>query len=175
MTMIFRKPEAHECADYFKKYTHLVEGVNPIEAIEQEAVETVALLRSLTADQWMHRYAEGKWTIKEVILHLSDTERIMTYRALRIARNDQTPLPGFEQDDYMPYCEANTRTPDSLIREFQAVRAASIELFKNFSADMWGRVGTASNNPVSTLALAFIVAGHELHHMKIVRERYLNG
>lgn len=173
--MIFRKPGAHEHSDYFKRYTHLVEGDNPVEAIEKEAVRTVALLESLTEDQWMHQYAEGKWTIKEVILHLIDTERIMTYRALRISRNDKTPLPGFEQDEFMPYCDANNRTGDSLVREFKAVRAASIELFKNFTADMWERIGTASNHPVSTLALAFIVAGHELHHMRIIRERYLHG
>ncbi len=172
-TFTFRKPAPGECSDYFKRYTLLVEGDNPVEAMEAEFAGTLSLLQSLSEDQWMYRYAEGKWSIKEVILHIIDTERIMTYRALRIARNDKTPLPGFEQDLFTPYSEADIRSADSLIREFQAVRSATVELFRNFTADMWVRIGTASDNPISPLALAFIVAGHEMHHMRILRERYL--
>jgi hypothetical protein len=119
-----------------------------------------------------YRYAPGKWSIKEVIGHLSDVERIMAYRALRIARGDATPLPGFDEDAYVPYARSDDRTVGELIEEWVAARQASIALLRNLPADAWTRRGTASNKPVSVRALAFIIAGHEQHHLETLRVRY---
>ena len=101
------------------------------------------------------------------------TERVFTYRAMRVARNDQTPLPGFEQDDYVPNSDASNRSAKSIIEEYKALRNSTIQLFQNFSQEQLDRRGTASGHPISTLALGFITAGHEVHHMKIIKERYL--
>jgi len=171
--MINRRPAPDECAPYYHTYTNKVEGDDIISILEHGKEESTKFLESIPWDKWEHTYAEGKWTIAEVLMHLIDGERIFAYRALRIARNDQTPLPGFEQDDYIPFTEANQRLPASLVREYQTVRDASISLFRHFSEAMWSRRGTASNHPVTPLALAYIIAGHEQHHLNIIRERYL--
>ena len=171
--MTNKRPAPEECAPYYKRYIDQVEGDDIIKILEKEKEETTKFLESIPWDKWEHAYAEGKWTLAEVLMHLIDGERIFAYRALRIARNDQTPLPGFEQDDYVPFTEANKRLPASIVREYQTVRDASLSLFSHFSDAMWERFGTASNNPVTPLALAYIIAGHELHHLKIIKERYL--
>jgi len=118
------------------------------------------------------RYAPGKWTVKEVLGHVTDTERIFTYRALRIARGDQTPLASFEQDDYVKNGGFGERTLASLAEEFALVRAASIALFRSFSEEAWSRRGIASQKEVSVRGLAFITAGHQIHHRLILEERY---
>jgi hypothetical protein len=118
------------------------------------------------------RYAPDKWTVKDVLGHLADSERIFAYRALRIARADQTPLPGFEQDDFVRSGGFNERTLASLLEEFASVRSASLALYRSLDKDAWLRCGTANNDQISVRALAFITAGHELHHEKILEERY---
>lgn len=131
------------------------------------------LLRSLTPEEWVFRYAEGKWTIKEILLHMIDDERIYSYRALRFARNDSTELPGFNQDPYVIESKANERTAASLMEEYAAVRNATISLCENLPEEAWMRGGRADNHPTTVRALIYHLAGHELHHMNIIKEKYL--
>ncbi len=173
MNTTLKRPQPVESNTYYAKYVDQVEGNNFVLALEMLMPKTVAFLNSLDTAKWNYRYAAGKWSIKEVMIHILDTERVMAYRALRIARNDRTPMPGFEQDDYIPFTDAENRSPKSIIEEYTAVRKASIAMFKNFNDDMLSRVGTANGNPFTPRALGYIIAGHELHHMQIVRERYL--
>jgi uncharacterized damage-inducible protein DinB len=130
-------------------------------------------LRSLPADTLEYRYAPGKWTIKEILLHIIDAERIFTYRALRFARTDATPLSGYDQDPYVAASNANSRSLDNLLREFTCVRQSTIALFSSLADEAWMRTGTANNAAVSVRALAYIIAGHELHHLNIIKEKYL--
>ena len=168
-----RRPLQHENAAFYTTYIDKVEGADAFKVMKDNLATTTSFLKSLTLDTWNHRYAPEKWNVKEVMLHVIDTERIFAYRALRFARNDQTPLAGFDQDAYVPCSGAETRSPDSIIEEYAAVRLATIALYKNFTNDMMVKMGTASNNPFSTLALSFIIVGHENHHLQILRERYL--
>jgi len=133
----------------------------------------IAFLESISEEKLEYRYEEGKWTIKEIIQHLIDTERVFTYRALCIARKDKTLFPGYDQDEYAVNSEANNRSMISLMNEYKSVRLSSIILFESFSPEMLTRVGIASNSNLSPRAAAFITIGHENHHCKIIKERYL--
>jgi hypothetical protein len=144
-----------------------------VDLLRAQARETQELLRSIPESKGDHAYAPGKWTIKEVIGHVIDGERVFSYRALRIARGDTTPLPGFEQDDYVPQGAFGARTIRSLADELETVRLATISLLEGLPAGVGPRMGTASDNPVSAQALAYIIAGHERHHVGVLRERYL--
>jgi len=168
-----RRPDANEFAEYYAHYIGKVPSDDFLSVLESSTNTTVELLRSLNDEQWSYAYAAGKWTVKEMILHIIDTERIFAYRALRVARRDATALPGFDQDDYVPTSMANSRSGDSIIAEYQAVRAATIELFKGMDETSYSFIGQASNFPVSPLSLGFITAGHEIHHIQILNERYL--
>ena len=117
-------------------------------------------------------YAKGKWTARDILQHIVDTERIMAYRALRISRNDKTPLPGFEENDFAQNTLAHTRTIADLIAEFDAVRQSSILLFKHMNLEMVTRVGTGSGKPITPLAIGFVLVGHPIHHIKVLEERY---
>ena len=128
---------------------------------------------SLPPDKLNYRYAENKWTIKEILVHIMDDERIYAYRALRIARNDKTPLPGFEQEDYTPFSKANKRSLKNIFREYKTIRNATLSLFASLNKEDLLRIGTANDHPVSVRALAYHIAGHELHHVNIIKERYL--
>ena len=130
-------------------------------------------MRSIPSEKGDYRYAPGKWSIKELLGHVIDGERIFAYRALRFGRNDQTALNGFEQDDYVAAGAFDKRELSDLIDEFEEVRRATIHLFRGFDETAWTRRGVASENEVSVRALAYIIAGHELHHMGVLRERYL--
>jgi uncharacterized damage-inducible protein DinB len=127
----------------------------------------------LPEEKLTYRYVEKKWTIKEILVHIMDDERIFAYRALRIARNDKTPLPGFEQEDYVPYSRANERSLASIFKEFKTIRNATLSLFRSLKKDDFLRTGIANNHPVSVRALAYHIAGHELHHINVIKERYL--
>lgn len=166
-------PEAKEYAPYYGIYISLVEGDDVLSALKEHMPETQEILAGISEEKGLFRYAEDKWSVKELVGHLIDTERIMAYRALRFARNDQTELEGFEQNDYIANSNFDDCSLSDLAREFELVREANIMMFQNFSEDAWSRTGIASNNEVSVRALAYIIAGHELHHMKILRERYL--
>jgi uncharacterized damage-inducible protein DinB len=167
------RPEANEYAAYYGKYINLVEGTNLTEILAASLQTTQALVRGLSEEQLLYRYAEGKWNIKEILLHIVDAERIFSYRALRFARQDSTPLAGFDENAYVPVSGASERSVESILEELAVVRAASIALFSNFTPEMLRAVGTASNNPMSARALAYVVAGHEFHHRNVIQERYL--
>lgn len=141
--------------------------------LKENAESTMRLLLSLTDEQLRYRYAPDKWTIKDIILHIADDERIFCYRALRFARNDATALPGFDQDPYVVHSRANERSIQSLVEEFATVRTATVSLFSHLPDDAWMRRGTANNHTVSVRALAYHIAGHELHHVNIIKEKYL--
>lgn len=168
-------PNASEYAPYYGQYISLVQGNDILRALEEQGKETVSLLSHLTEQQGDHRYTPGKWSIKEVIGHVTDTERIFAYRALRIARNDPKPLEGFEQDDYVRAGGFGSRALGGLIEEFAAVRRASLLLLRSLDGEAWMRRGVANEKEVSVRALAYLIAGHELHHRKILREKYLTS
>jgi uncharacterized damage-inducible protein DinB len=134
---------------------------------------TKNFILSIPADKLLHRYAEGKWTIKEKVMHLIDMERIYSYRALRFARNDQTILPGFDADKYILHSGANERDISDLLNEFQAVRHSTIALLNGFAGEALLRTGVMNGHPVSVRALAYHIAGHELHHVDVIKDRYL--
>ena len=165
-------PEPSEYAPYYGKYISLVGGHDVVAALEDQPRETLALLSALSEEQGDYRYAPGKWSIKEMLGHIIDAERVFCYRALRFARNDRTPLASFEQDEYVRSGNFGDCRLSDLIEEFIAVRRATVWLFRHLSADAWMRIGIASDNPVSVRALAYIVAGHELHHRRILQEKY---
>lgn len=171
--MLQQRPAPAEHAEYYGKYISLVPDGDYFAALEKITADTLAQLQSVSEEKSLHRYAPGKWSIRESWLHVTDTERIMSYRALRIARGDQKPLAGFDQDPYVALSAADKRTWRSILDEYQAVRKSSLAMFRNFPNDAWARSGTASNNPVTVRALAYIVAGHDLHHRKILTEKYL--
>lgn len=165
------RPLADEHVAYYGKYIALVPAGDLVEVLASQEPELVALLRSFesAAD---HAYAPGKWTVKEVVGHLSDVERVMSYRALRIARGDATPLPGFDENAYTPAGRFGDRSLDDLIAELAVVRAATVALFAGLPPDAWERRGTFSDGPGSPRAAACIIAGHVLHHAEILRTRY---
>lgn len=127
----------------------------------------------LSSEKLAFRYQEGKWSIKEILVHMMDDERIYAYRALRIARNDKTHLPGFEQEEYVHYSKADNRSIGNIFREYKTIRMATLSLFDNLHTDDFLRIGTANNHAVSVRALAYHIAGHELHHINIIKERYM--
>lgn len=131
------------------------------------------IVSSLPEKKLHYKYAEGKWTIKETLVHIIDDERIYAYRAMCFARNEQTSLPGFEQDDYALYSGANDRALQNIFEEYEAVRQSTITLFNGLSEEAFLRKGVANNNIASVRALAYHIAGHELHHLNIIREKYL--
>lgn len=166
------KPQAHEYNPYYDKYVSKVPEGEVLALLQSQSEETLALLRQVPESRAGFRYAPGKWSIKEVVGHMCDTERIMAYRALRVGRGDTKPLPGFEQDDYIQTGNFERRTLADLVNEFQLIRQTTLALFRNFDEEALLRMGTASDSPISTRALVYIVAGHERHHAQILKEKY---
>lgn len=164
-------PEATEYAAFYGGYVQLVTE-EPVVALESQGRKTQVLLAGLTDAQAGHRYAEGKWTVRDVAGHLVDVERVLSYRALRIARGDATALHGFDENAYADVAGADRRPIGELAAELAAVRNATLALFRGFDAAAWRRRGIANGNPVSVRALAYIIAGHERHHSEILRTRY---
>ena len=167
------RPDSTEYAPHYEKYITLVPDGDIVSILGSQLENTLGLLRPVSEEKGDYAYAPGKWTIKQVLGHLIDAERVFAYRALRIGRNDKTPLQGFEQDDFVANANFNARTLGSLIEEFAAVRRSNICLFESFGEQEWERRGTANEKEVSTRALVYIVAGHESHHMGILRSHYL--
>ena len=168
------RPESNEYAPYYDKYVSLVPGGDILITLEKQAPETAALLARPEADGDF-RYAPGKWNVKESLGHVIDAERVFSYRALRIARNDKTPLPGFEQDDYVRYGPFGQCTLAALLEEFTAVRKSTVLMFRALDEAAWTRRGVASNNEVTVRALAYMIAGHELHHRRIFQDKYFSA
>ena len=144
-----------------------------IDGLIQQSTIVSEFLKSIPSSKLNYRYSENKWTIKDIILHLIDAERIFSYRALRIARGDKTELQGFEEDDYVIEANAGERSLSSLLEEYKMVRNATICLFKSFNNEQMLRIGTASNSSISVRAIGIIIQGHEKHHLEIIKERYL--
>jgi len=167
-----KKPEAGEFAEYYGKYIEKVPGTDVPGILKSERLQMTQLFASSSERDGNFRYAPDKWTIKEILGHVTDAERIFTYRALRIGRGDETPLSSFEQDDYVKKGGFAARTLADLVEEFDAVRGASISLFRSFDDTAWGRRGTASQKPVTVRALGFITAGHQIHHRMILEASY---
>ena len=167
------RPESDEYASYYEKYVSLVPDEDLVSTLERQGAETLALLRGLSEEQGAHRYEPGKWSIKQLVGHISDGERLFSYRALAIGRGDSQPLPGMEQEEYMAGVDFDARTLSDLADEFEAVRSATLHLFRHLSPEAWARRGTASDNEVTVRALAYVIAGHEAHHVRVLRERYL--
>ena len=166
-------PDASEHAPYYGRYVSLVSGNDILAALEEQPRETMAVLSGLTEEQGDYRYAPDKWSIKEVMGHVIDTERIFAYRALRIARNDPKPMAGFEQDDYVRYGGFGGCRLADLMDEFACVRRASLFLFQKLPPEAWMRRGIANQNEISVRAIGYVIAGHELHHRKILKDKYL--
>ena len=162
-----------EYSEFNATYIKAAGNVDMIEELEICLHDFIRFVQNIPMDKFDYRYAEGKWTIKDIIQHIIDTERIFAYRALRISRNDKTPLPGFEENDYVDNTNANERNLQGLLTEMAVVRQATLSLFKSFSKEQLMRIGTASNNEISVRAIGFIVVGHQKHHQKVFQERYL--
>ncbi len=166
------RPEPDEIPSHYVGYIKRVPELDPVIACAAQIEDTATLLRGLSDTDAMHRYERGKWSIKEVVGHLGDVERIMAYRALRIARGDTTPLPGFDEKAYVPVAKFDARALADLVGELRTARAATLALLRTFDADAWRRRGTASGKPVSVRALAYMIPGHERHHVEVLRTRY---
>ena len=168
-----RRPQDGDYAPFYANYINLVEGDAILTSLNNSKANGINILKEIPEDKWLFRYQEGKWTVKEMIVHLIDAERVFAYRALRVGRGDQTPLPGFAENEYVPNSNANQRSIVSIMEEFDAIRGATLALFNNFSTEMWNRRGVASNTPITSLALAYIICGHQIHHFQILKSRYL--
>jgi len=166
------KPE--EFAGHFATYINQVSSeYTLVEELEISVHRLIKFVQNIPMDKFDYRYAEGKWTIKDILQHLIDAERIFAYRALRFARNDQTALPGFDENEYVEATNANKRSIQDLLTELAVVRQATLSLFKSFSEEELLRKGIASNNPMSVRASGFVIIGHQNHHQRVFEERYL--
>lgn len=171
-SFVIARPQPGEYSPYYERYISLVQGEDILSTLDQQRRQTMLLLSGRDDADGEFRYAPGKWSAKELLGHVCDTERVFAYRALRISRADATPMEGFEQDDYVlngpfakiPFAE--------IIEDYIAVRRATFSLFRNLDEPAWMRRGVANKNEVSVRALAYIIAGHELHHRAILQEKY---
>ena len=168
-----QKPKEGEYPAYADVYIRLVpdDGLL-LKHMKDNFAMVKKLILSLPEEKLTYRYAPDKWTIKETLVHIVDDERIYAYRALRFARNDNTELPGFEQDDYASYSKANERSIKNIFEEYKAVRESTITLFNGLPDEAFLRIGTANNNKATVRALAYHIAGHELHHVNIIKDKY---
>jgi uncharacterized damage-inducible protein DinB len=160
---------------FYKNYVKQIEETDLLQALRISGHRALELVHSIPEDKADYRYAEGKWSTRELLCHMIDAERIFAYRALRFARNDKTPLAGFEEKEYAPQANASGRSLQKIAAEMAHLRSATIDLFEGFTPEMLTRKGTANNNELSVVALGFIIAGHETHHCNVLKERYLSG
>ena len=171
-TLAIARPATDEYHEYYHRYVRLVPDGDLLEVLQRQGEETVALLRGVGEERSTFAYGPGKWTIREVMGHVTDAERVFTYRALHFARGDSAPLPSFAEDAWVQASNAAQRTLADHVDEFIAVRAATLALFRGFTAADFERAGTASGNRVTVRALGYITAGHERHHVQLLRDRY---
>jgi hypothetical protein len=169
------RPQLETVPPFYKGYIENVKDLDMLDALNQSIKNTLEIVRAIPEAKGEFRYAEGKWSIKEVLMHMNDVERIMAYRALRFSRNDKTDLPGFEENDYAPEANAHGRTIKQLVDELERLRSTTIDMFSSFTPEMLLREGTANKNRLSVLNLGYIIPGHETHHRKILLERYLKS
>ncbi|MFN5026183.1 MAG: DinB family protein [Bacteroidota bacterium] len=171
--MKIQKPLPGTFPPYFNTYISKVQSDNLVDELLTVHYDTIDLITSIDLETQHFRYAEGKWNIKEIIQHIMDTERIFSYRALCIARGDETSLPGFDENKYAAHSYATSRNMNDIAREFSVLRASTIELIKSFNDEAWSKTGTANAHAVSLPALFYVILGHEIHHIQIINERYL--
>lgn len=173
MSNTTRRPAPAEIPPFYQNYVAQVTGDNIEDILDAARKESTAFFELIPAEKHDYRYAPDKWTIKEVLQHIIDSERVFAYRILRIARGDKTPLPGFDQNVFAQHAEADRRSFYSLIAEYRSVREATLLMLRYLSPEAWERKGTASGAEFSPLTIAYITAGHEAHHLRIIAERYL--
>ncbi len=166
------RPELSKIPEWYHGYINQVEGNDAVAAMKKQTPVILRFFRSIPVEKINYRYVKGKWTIKEVLQHIIDTERVFSYRALCIARKEAANLPGFDENNYADNSKANKREWKEMLAELNAVRQSTEILFESFDKVQFSSVGTANNNPVSVLAIGFILIGHINHHMKVVKERY---
>jgi hypothetical protein len=171
--MPITKPQVGEYAPYYHSYISQVEQNDLPEALNHSHQQFIALLNKLPQQKHNYRYAEGKWTIKEMLAHIIDTERVFMYRALSFARNDKSELPGFDENEWAAEANAEARSMDALIEEYKHARKANMLFFEGITDEISRRKGKANNNALSVRAIGFIISGHELHHLSVLKERYL--
>lgn len=159
--------------EFFDQYINLIEDIELNEAFEKSLLDIRNIDRAAMEAIGDKIYAPGKWTIKDIFQHIIDTERVMSYRALRFARNDMTPLPGFDQDLFTAEAKAGKKTVSGLLDELETVRQCTIALYRDFDEETLSRTGTSNKRVLSVLALGFIIAGHQLHHLKLIEDKYL--
>ena len=167
------RPATNEAAPYYSTYIDRITSDDVGAELESQLAPTLRVLATISEEKSLHRYAPDKWSIRELVNHVSDTERVFLYRALWFARGFDTPLPGFDQNIAVPHATADQFSWASHVADFSAVRGATLTFFRNLPQDAWSRTGIASGNPVSVRALAYIIAGHVAHHIAILEERYL--
>lgn len=172
--MTISKPDKADAPEYFHYYIDLVEGNDLIHALEADKLHTVEFIRGISVDKADYRYAEGKWTVKDVIQHVIDSERIFAYRALRFSRRDHMPLPGFDENFYVANVDTFGRSLENLLAEFQAVRQATIALYAYMNDAMLDFKATANGVENTARAMGWMIIGHNKHHVHILQERYLN-
>ena len=168
-------PQESEYAPYYGRYIRRVQPGTLLETLDTQGMATINFLAELGEEEGGYRYAEEKWSAKEVIGHMFDTEKVMAYRAFCIARGESQQLPGFDQDSYVRVAGFNERTMDSLLTEYKMVRALSLSFFRSLKEEDWHRVGVANTFPVSVRALGYIIGGHEAHHVDLLKEKYFPG
>lgn len=174
MALLIQRPQQTEYPEYYHTYMRqLPEQGDLFYLLEQQALDLRAMLLPITEEEAQVGYAEGKWSIKELLQHMIDSERIFAYRALCIARGEEAPLPGFDENRYAYNSMANIRLLRDMLEEYELVRKSNIYLFRSFTSDMLGYTGNANGKPITVRALIHIVAAHERHHMGILKERYL--
>jgi hypothetical protein len=166
------RPSSDEAAPFYHRYIAKVAGESIVELLGEQLDEVEGLFGSVDDRAALARYAPGKWSVKEILGHLSDVERIFAYRLLRISRGDQTPLPGFDENAYVPAGRFDTRSLQSLMDEFRSVRHSTLAMVRGLPAEGWANWGEASGNPISARALAYIIPGHVTHHLGVLRDRY---
>lgn len=170
---ILGKPDVSEHSSYFGTYIDQVDEDNVLDAITKGHQSTMKFFKDLEEKKWEYRYEASKWSIKEMMVHLIDAERVFCFRALAMSRGEKTDLPGFDHLLYVNNSEANDRTAESIIIEYDSVRSSTLTLFSCMSKDQLLRIGTVGSSPASARAIAWIIAGHEAHHMRVIHERYL--
>lgn len=167
------RPAPDEFAPFYAGYVRLVKDDDDVlTALERQADETARILGGVAPDRETYRYAPGKWSVREITGHLADVERVLSYRALRFARGDPTPLPGFDENAYVPGARFERRGLAALSRELAAVRQATLALFRTFDHEEWDRAGEANGSRMTTRAVPFVILGHERHHLNVLAERY---
>jgi len=167
------RPDFTSIPPFFTRYIDLVKDLDMIEALKQSNQLLLDLVATIPEEKGAYRYQPEKWSIKELLCHMMDAERIFAYRALRFARNDKTPLHGFEENDYAPEANAHARSVKQIAVEIKNLRASTIDLFASFNTQMLTRTGTANNVALPVLNLGYIIAGHETHHRNVLTDRYL--